>query len=224
MSIEKIGLSKLLKLFGADDALRKSLIREDLRREKAELDGRDEGGGDFYVPFWADAKAYVASGRDLHAATDARIADLKQRESLYPQLRDGFLAWVELSRRDTNVKLVPSEQTVHARSEFPDLHLILKVENVMAMDAESGRPRLIYPYFCKQHALSDKWGRVGLWLMAKAFRAFELDELEIVDVMRGTSVSGRRTALLGDEERLFTERYRLVHDEWERLKGDYGLD
>lgn len=224
MSIEKISLSKLLKLFGAKDSLRTKVIRTDLRQERAKIEGIEGSGGDFYVPFWADAKAYVAHGYDLHVATDARIQDMKQRAGIYPQLRDGFLAWLELSKRDTNLKLVPSEQTVHARREFPDLNLVVKVDNVLGMHLEGGRAQLIYPFFCKEHELSARWGRVGLWLMQSAFLGFELEELEIVDVMRGTSFAGRRVQLVGDEEYLFKERYMLVHDEWVRLRSEYGLE
>lgn len=223
MSIEKIGLSKLLKIFGADDRLRRRLIREDLYQERKKLEGSKGPGGDFYVPFWADAKAYVASGQDLHVATKVRIQELGQRAALYPRLRDGFLEWLELARRDTNRQLVPSERTVHAHHDFPELHLTLKVDNVMAMHAGSERVRLVYPYFCKEHELSERWGRVGLWLMKEAFPAVELEEMEIVDVMRGKSISGRRIQFRGDEEQLFKSRYATIHAEWEALKPRYGL-
>lgn len=224
MSIEKIGLSKLLKIFGADDSLRRRLIREDLYRDRKKLEGFDGSGGDFYVPFWADAKSYVTNGQDLHIATKARIEDLRQRASLYPRLRDGFLEWLELSRRDTNQKLVPSEKTVHARHDFPEMQLTLKIDNVMALHVGNDRVRLVYPYFCKEHGLSERWGRVGIWLMKVTFPAFELDDMEIVDVMRGRSIAGRRGQLVGDEEQLFKGRYALIHDEWEALKPRYGLD
>ena len=103
------------------------------------------------------------------------------------------------------------------------MSLILKVDNVMAMHAGAERVRLIYPYFCKEHGLTEEWGRVGLWLLKAAFPASELDDMEIVDVMRGSSVSGRRTLLHGNEELLFMQAYKVIHDEWVRLKPQYGL-
>jgi hypothetical protein len=223
MTIEKIGLSKLLKILGAQDALKISLVRSDLREERDKYLGIDSDPRDFYSPFWADAKAHVAGKCDLRIATQTRIEDNDRRANLYPRLRDGFLEWLELERRSTNYDLVPAEQNFHTRFEFPELHLLLKIDNVMGIRREPGEVRLIYPYFCKEHALTLKWGRVGLWLMSKGFSQFDISEMEILDVMRGRSFSGNTTSLRGIEERTFTESFRELRNNWLRLRTEYGL-
>ncbi|MDX2210981.1 MAG: hypothetical protein SFV20_11580 [Sphingopyxis sp.] len=223
MTIEKIALGKLLKIFGAKDADRIRLIRSDLREEKAKKDSQSETGPDFYGPFWADAKAHVAGRSDLHVTTKQRIADLAQRKTLYILLRDGFLRWLELGRRETNQQLVPTERNFHSKFEFPDLRLVLKVHNVMGLQGEEGRARLVYPFFCKEHRLTEKWARVGLWLMFQAFNEFDLDELEILDVIGGEGFHGRDVRLKGDEEEIFRLAYKRLHAEWTKLSVDYGL-
>lgn len=223
MSIEKIGLYKLLKILSAKEALQISLVRSDLREERDKLLGNPSDPRDFYSPFWADAKAHVAGKCDLRIATQARIEDSDRRANLYPRLRDGFLEWLELERRSTNYDLVPAEQNFHTRFEFPDLHLLLKIDNVMGVKRYPSDIRLVYPYFCKEHALPQKWGRVGLWLMSKGFSQFDISEMEILDVMRGRSFSGKIIALQGDEETIFTRNFLELRDMWLRLRPDYGL-
>lgn len=224
MTIEKIGLGKLIKLLSAKDADRIRIIRSDLREEKAKKLLLQEGGGDFYGPFWHDAKAHVAGRSNLRITTIQRIADWDQRKTLYPILCEGFLKWLELARRETNQPLVPTAKDFHTRFEIPDLHLLLKIDNVMGLQGEDSHARLVYPFFCKEHRLSEKWARVGLWLMSRGFTEFDLDELEILDVIAGTSFSGRKIRLNGDEEEVFRSNYQRLHAEWAALRPAYGLD
>ncbi|HMO73710.1 MAG TPA: hypothetical protein PKD99_16150 [Sphingopyxis sp.] len=224
MTIEKIGLGKLLKIFSARDADRIRIIRSDLREERAKKLLVQEGGGDFYIAFWADAKAHVAGRLDLHISTIQRIADSAQRKTLYPLLCSGFLKWLELARRETNHPLVPTAKNFHIRFEFPDLHLLLKIDNVMGLHGADGHDRLIYPFFCKEHRLNEKWARVGLWLMLQGFTEFDLDEFEILDVIAGVGFSGRTLKLKGDEEAIFRTAYQKLHSEWSALRAEYGLD
>ena len=115
MIVRAASLRKLLELFSADDALRVSLQRRDIR-DSINRSRREGGGGDFYTPFWADAKAHVRGERELISATDARIAANHRRRKLYPQLRDGFLQLMSDSRRLRNepYKVCPPDQEGHS--------------------------------------------------------------------------------------------------------------
>ena len=64
MSLEKINLRKLLQLFFADARLQQSLLLDDIRKDRTKEEG-DRDGGDFYGPFWSDAKDHVAGLSNL---------------------------------------------------------------------------------------------------------------------------------------------------------------
>ena len=84
-------LSQRLVAFGSPEAKQVSMLRSDIRSEIAKENGQSNGGGDFHVPFWSDAKSYVLNGTDLASRTETRVASNKQRKRLYPSLHDGFI-------------------------------------------------------------------------------------------------------------------------------------
>ena len=99
MSFELIGLGKLLNAMYATKADRISLLRTDIRTGIEKAKGHSASkGGDFHIPFWADAKDHVAGELDLRVITEQRIAAHKGPARLYPMLRDGFLLWWEETR------------------------------------------------------------------------------------------------------------------------------
>ncbi len=88
MSFELIGLGKLLNAMYASNSQRITLLRGDIRSEIKKAEGfGNSTGGDFYGPFWADAKRHVAGELDLRLTTIARIESNKGRERLYTMLR-----------------------------------------------------------------------------------------------------------------------------------------
>lgn len=74
MALDRIPLRKLLKILFLPPKQRRSELRKDIRDEIHREASAEAGGGDFYAPFWADAKAHVFGTLDLRDAVNARIA------------------------------------------------------------------------------------------------------------------------------------------------------
>ena len=94
MSILNVQLRKILQIFYADERLRRRLLLGDIRSDASkEGGGKRSTGGDFYGPFWADAKGHVNGALDLTRQTEIPIADNKRRGRLYPLLKDASLEY-----------------------------------------------------------------------------------------------------------------------------------
>lgn len=65
MAIDRIHLRKLLKIIYLETNGRVAEVRKDIREEITRATGEDSSGGDFYAPFWADAKKHVFGSGDL---------------------------------------------------------------------------------------------------------------------------------------------------------------
>ena len=222
MSIELVGLGKLLILFQATEAHRRKLLRDDIRsgiRAAGGLAGST--GGDFYIPFWADAKGHVAGELDLRRATEGRIASNDRRSRLYPMLLDGFILWWNAQRRRTNAPLVIHEDYVKARYPARGLGTI-KVENTLSITVGDLGHQVIYPYFCEDPQLSEEAARVGLWIMSAAITRYAPEQLSILDVIAGRSFSVLETPLIGNEEQLFRTQYAQVLQQWRALQLEYA--
>ncbi len=221
MSMRRVHLRKLLKIMFLAEGPRRSALRSDIREDRARAtdEGR-EGGGDFYVPFWSDAKRHVFGMLDLHAATDARIAGNDRRQNLYPQLRDGFLLWWDERRRWTNAPFEPGRQL---RTQFPLLGLdaVVKVDNVLSARDGRGDEHYVYPYFSERPVLEQEAARLGLWLLGQALPSVPHEEIRVLDVIRGQPFSIDRYPLVGNEEDNFRDRYAALLEEWETLRADY---
>jgi hypothetical protein len=159
MSIRNIQLRKLLQLFYATDRLRRSLLLDDIRADARKEGGGKRGtGGDFYVPFWADAKAHVAGNSDLTSQTGNRIGANKQRARLYPLLRDNFLFLFNERLRWSNEPLQISIESVHGHLDVAEVSARVRVDNVMLARARENSERLVYPYFSEDPMLPDEGG------------------------------------------------------------------
>jgi hypothetical protein len=225
VTAKTIHLYKLLKLFGTPEQKLVSELRKELRLERRKQDAVvEEGGGDFHVPFWADAKLHVIGSHDLVESTEARVEASRQRKRLYPQLAKGFLDWFDRLRRSTNERVGWHEARIHSHYEMPEHSLTLKVDNLLCLQIGESRYRLIYPYFTEAPVLSEKWARVGLWLMAEALNNYSITDMEVLDILRSRSFSGASIFLKGDEEAHFSQRYMEVISEWDALRPEYGLD
>ena len=221
MSLKVVHLRKLLALFYSSNNRRVSLLRQDIRLEfQRDRGEKDEEGGDFHIPFWADVKDHVADLIDLREASVSRISKNRQRARLYPQLTDGFLSWWNERRRWRNepFKLLP--QSVKARAPVaPDR--TVKVENVLAFRIGNQDNRLVYPYFSEEPILTDEGARLGLWLLGEALGEFKIDDMRILDVLRSKSFGTIDGPLRGNERDLFLEKYDQLLEERKRLRTEY---
>jgi hypothetical protein len=223
MSIKVINLNKLLKLCALTEKGLISAVRTDLRAERDKADGVEAGGGDFHGPFWSDAKLYVLGAVNLTAETLRRIDRHGGRQRLYPLLERGFLTWFEDLKRGTNETVAWLPERVHNHHEIPELGLTIKVDNLLGLKIGHDKHRLVYPYFCEKPILSEKWARVGLWLMREALDGFSITSMEILDVLRARSFAGSVVFLKGDEEAAFASRYEEILELWNELRPEYGL-
>jgi hypothetical protein len=224
MSIRDIGLGRLLKFLASDEKSTISLLRGELRSERRKELEASSGGGDFYVPFWADAKAHVSQGLDLEVLTRLRIAELKQRKVLYTLLTERFLEWFDDVKRGSNSLIGLADAEAHTRHAVPGFDLVIRVENNLVLDVGFGHLRIVAPYFAKSPRLTPTWARVGLWLMSEALADFDITEMEILDVLAGRSYEGRSLALKGDEQAIFEARYTELLAIWLELRPYYNLD
>lgn len=221
MTPKSVNLNKLLKLFELREQPLISAVRAELRAERDRLLGYKEGGGDFHAPFWFDAKLHVQDLVDLGSSTAARVTASKQRQRLYPVLRDGFLGWFDDVRRSTNERVGWGEVSAHNHYVFPDLDLTVKVDNLLSLRIGEDTYRLVYPYFAEAPVLSERWARVGLWVMSEALPRFSITDMEILDVLRSRGYRGSRVFLKGDEEMLFSTRYAEIAALMDELRPEY---
>jgi len=222
MSFELIGLGKLLNAMYASNSQRITLLRSDIRSEIKKAEGfGNSTGGDFYGPFWADAKRHVAGELDLRLATIARIESNKGRERLYTILKDGFLLWWEEKRRLRNVPFSVIPDNIKARFEIAGAGTV-KVENTLSITVGDTGHRIIYPYFCEDPSLCDEAARLGLWLMSKSIEGYALQDMRLLDIIKGRSFSTLDTPLAGNEEKLFADKYKSLVSEWNALRAEYA--
>jgi hypothetical protein len=221
MAIDRIHLRKLLMLMFLPDSRRRSEFRKDIRGDLAQEAGMEGAGGDFYVPFWADARAHVFGTTDLHASVQIRIDANHRRQALYPQLRDGFLVWWNERRRWTNEPFQLG-RSIKSQYVFADPVATVKVDNILSVRDAQDVEHYIYPYFSPEPILSDEAARLGLWLLITALPDLPAEEIRILDVIRGRTYSVDRVPLIGDEEQSFRRRYQELLDEWEALREEYG--
>jgi hypothetical protein len=220
LSLEAIHLRKLLKILYLAPGPRRTALRDDIRSDLRAADG-DREGGDFHIPFWADAKEHVAGRADLRELVKARIERNKRRERLYLLLARGFLVWWEERRRWRNEPFDPILLNVKGRYEILDPKCSIKIENVLAAKLRDGTERITYPYFSEEPALSEEAARIGLWILGESLKDHRLQDIRILDVLRSRSFSINDCPFRGNEGGLLGARYRQMHDEWLRLKEQY---
>ena len=218
MSIEKIHLRKLLQLFYLPDNRRRSLLRADIRIDLNKALREPTEGGDFHVPFWTDAKSHVAGGENLRTKIKERIESNKGRARLYPLLADGFLRWWDEKRRWRNVPFEVLPDSVKAHLSIPELGGTIKVENLLALKIGDHSYRIIYPYFSEDPALPEEGRRIGLSVLNKGLLDYPIDDLRILDVLRGSSYGIIDNALQGNENELFLRRYGDIPQGMEEIE------
>lgn len=220
MSLQSIHLRKLLRIMYSDDRARTSHLRADIRDEIARARGDMPGGGDFFGPFWYDAKLHVLGTVDLSEAIEGRIEGNERRRNLYPQLRAGFLLWWNERRRWTNGPFEAMEPP-KGRLAFNQIDATVKIDNLLSVVDALGVQHHVYPYFSEKPILSEDAARLGLWALIKALPAIDPSEIRILDVIRGTPFSIDRIPLHGDEDKKFLAKYSALINEWNRLWREY---
>lgn len=220
MAIDRIHLRKLLMLMFLPDNRKTSELRKDIRDEIAREAGEESSGGDFYAPFWADARSHVFGTSDLHASVATRIDANPRRGALYPRLRDGFLLWWTERRRWTNE---PFQLGRPIRTQFQTAVPLatIKVDSILSVRDARNEEHFVYPYFAPEPALSEEAARLGLWLLTTALRDIPPAEIRILDVIRGQTFSIDRTPLDGTEEEAFRRRHAALMEDWEALRQEY---
>lgn len=223
MSLEIVHLRNLMRLILADRRLETRLLRANIRAEldrQEQQEGDENEGRDFYVPFWADAKAHVRGVSNLRTETARRVAASRQRRRLYPLLTDGFLTWWEDRRRRRNEPFTLLDRQVRGRCLLEGLGTV-KVENNLAFQIGDDGLRIVYPYFFDEPELNADTARVGLWLMSQALPNFAVADMRILDVARGTSYSVEDFPLNGGEEADLRAEYQRLIDRWRELRATY---
>lgn len=221
MSVLDIPLRKALQLFYANERLRRSVLKEDIRLDrKKEAGGTRSQGGDFYLPFWSDVKRHIAGDGDLTQMTLDRISSNNNFKRLYPLLKDGVLELLNAKLRWSNepVEIIP--KSVHGNLKVEQLSAIVRIRDALHARVRGKYTRVVYPYFSEEPALSDEAGRLGLWAMQQALPNLEPNDMRIIDPLRRVFFSPETTPLRGDEEAVFVDRYTSLVSEWERLRGE----
>lgn len=220
MSLQIINLRKLLKLMFLDQRDLTAALRSDIRDELQRERGQAVSGGDFYAPFWKDAKDHVFDLSDLQDSTAKRIADNGRRGSLYPRLKNGFLLWWTQRRRWTNAPFNPIDSP-KIRYNVPGLGVVVKIDAVLSVRDGQGKDRYIYPYWFPEPSINDEGARIGLWILIQSLPHIDREELRILDVMRGVTFSLDKNPLLGNEEEIFFTNFKRLEKARKILRDQY---
>jgi hypothetical protein len=221
MSIEKIHLRKLLRIFYAKPNLRIRLLREDIRNGLKKEQDEEGNGGDFYVPFWADAKNHVAGKLDLRDQSKNRIDKNEGRKRLYESLTNGFLSVWEEKVRWRNEPFEFHPKTAKGQLHLNELDAVVKIENVLSVKIWDGTNRAVYPYFFEEPILPLEGVRLGFWALREGLSEFRPEELRIMDVMRGSYFRQEDVPLQGNERDILVQKYEAVLTEWKKLRREY---
>lgn len=221
MAIDLVSLRKLMQLMLSAENRRTAMLRSDITEGlRKERNGPNDGGGDFHSPFWADAKAHAEGISDLRDTTPQRVEANGRRRRLYPRLTEGFLAWWEDRRRRRNEPFKIIESHLRGRVELRGLGVV-KVENNLAFTIGDDGERVIYPYFCEEPEMTSEMARLGLWAVSQAINDYSIEDVRILDVIRGRSFSVLECSQRGSEEEEFRMHYGTLLSRWAELRREY---
>lgn len=79
----------------------------------------------------------------------------------------------------------------------------------------------IYPYFAPDPLLREEAARIGLWVIGQALPELAIDEVRILDVIRGQTYSVDRNRLQGNEKEILLQRYQSALIERDLLRLEY---
>lgn len=208
-----------MRLVLADPAHETRLLRENIRAHINREAGTSGGGMNFYTPFWADAKNHARGTLDLRSATDARVAANGGRRNLFPALCDGFLLWWEDRRRRRNEPFAILEERVLGHLEVEG-HGVIVVDNILGVRIGDAELRIVYPYFFDEPELSSELAAIGLWIMSQALLGYRIENMRVLDVIRGVSYSVEDVTIQGNEEASLRSMYRYLLERWAELRAE----
>jgi len=219
--IDTIALRKLLKLLYLPPNKRQSAIRTEIRNQIAkEADPDAEGGGDFHIPFWSDAKQHVYGKADLQQRTLARVEANGRRKRLYPELTEGFLEWWQQEKRWRNLPIVYVPTKMKSKLLLEEIGVTIKIDNIMTLAFEGSGHMHVYPYFSESPDLNAEAARIGLWVINEAFKGEHAD-MRILDVLRGQAFRKSEQKFRGDEREYLLAMCMQLISEWETLWDEY---
>jgi hypothetical protein len=218
MPMDRLSLMRCVELFQFPLERRLRKIKQDARKSLVkELPGdREDGGGDFYSEFWADAKEKVANDDfDLFRSTYERITKNKSKRRLYPILLNGFAKGWDTIRERLEIKgkfsVVRGITTEIEGSSKTDS---VVVKNTLTIRTEDKRLHIIYPYFSKDVALGARHAGMAIAAMQEGFEKTAPDNIVIFDVLRGTVFFDKEADLPPGGSSVLIERYDAVMREW----------
>jgi len=220
MSLQDIHLRKIMKIMYLEGPRRISALRTDIREDIARAHGVGGGGGDFYGPFWRDAKDHVFDLADLRESTRVRIQSNSGRANLYNQLRDGFLLWWDERRRWTNQPFIPAT-SLKTTIQLEGVNANIKFANILSARDGNDEDHFVYPYWFPEPPLTEEMARLALWGLWQAFPRADPNELRVLDIIRGETFSLDRNPLQGNEGAIFRRRFEAAHRQWENLRREY---
>lgn len=222
MPMDRLSLMRCIELLQLplDRRLRK--IEQDARKSLVkELFGPEDGGGDFYSEFWADAKQKAANDDfDIHQSTQDRIYKNKSKRRLYPILLRGFLqGWARIREHfglDAKVEIV-NGLTAELPSSAGSDRLIVK--NNLSIRTNDKKLIVVYPYFSKNVSLGGRHAAMALAAMKAGFEKQKPQNVAIFDVLRGSVFFETEVKLPEDGASILIERYDAVMREWHTQRG-----
>lgn len=217
MGLETLYLRNFLQITYADTKLRRTLLRRIIGNDFSKQNGIKGSGGDFYVPFWTDAKNHIKGLGNLHETTKGRIEKNKGRKRLYPLLEEKFLEWWNENRRWRNEEFTLIDEPIRARFKVPGINLTLKVENLVAVHVGGRFDRIVYPYFFEAPRLSPEACRIGLWVLDQSLTKYGLENMRILDVLGARAYGAIDYQLIGNEEDLLASHFRSMQSDWSTL-------
>lgn len=221
MTMDRLSLARFLELLQLPQPRRLKAIERDARRAVyGERFGKASDGGDFYGPFWSDAKrSAVEREFCLASATSDRIARNKARRRLYPQLLIGFQqGWNSLrSSRITEAALeLVSRLSVTIKGSEAEDHI--HASNVLAVREPIGSLHITYPYFSKDVGLGERHARVGLRVLRQGFATAKPQSVAMLDVLRGNLFVDPGSEIESSARAELVDRYDAVMREWRAQK------
>jgi hypothetical protein len=221
MAMDRLSLARFLELLQLPQPRRLKLIERDARKALyEERFGKLSDGGDFYGPFWADAKrSAVDRGFCLKSATDERISSNKSRRRLYPHLLEGFeTGWTSLkasSFGEAALSLV-MRLAVYVKGSEEEDHI--RATNVLAVTESDRSLHITYPYFSKDVKLGMRHARLGLGVLRQGFATAQPKTVAILDVLHGSIYIDSGEDIGDPEHKELVDRYDAVMREWRAQK------
>jgi hypothetical protein len=218
VSVPGIPLRKTLQLFYATPALRRQILKIDIRLDRRKEIGHSRSqGGDFFQPFWTDVKKHMSGQGETSALTKQRVAKNPTYERLYLLLEEGIVELINENLRWSNETMEVSPESAHGAVRFDDLRAAVRVRDALYAKVRGEYTRVVYPYFSEEPALPEEGGRLGLWVLQNALSGFDKNDMRVIDPLRKRFFSPKASPLRGDEGEVFRGRYKSLIDDWEQL-------